>query len=310
MCKLAPVVTLAPAALEMLGMDYQLEVRSAEPLLGGYDVWAESWRLDSDRGPLVLRADRSVSPLTASWLSDVVRRAAAAGVPCCPPMRAANGAVALQIGDATLSVRAFVDGCCLDRDDPVQVRPAGATLGLLHRGLRGTLAGRPEPSPWDASFWPAADDPPTLRDTQLDAWHEAFTHGGDRQFARGVVHGDFWADNILWAAGSVAAVIDWSEARADVLACELAWATWEFGHDETSSELDIDRARTFLAGFRAVSGPWEPGLADVFIPLMRVALRLNARYSRDDPGDVKYNTALQRAFVQLRHQPASPLLDI
>jgi len=108
----------------------------------------------------------------------------------------------------------------------------------------------------------------------------------------------------------VAAVIDWSEARADVLARELAWATWEFGHDETSRELDIDRARTFLAGYRAVRGPWEPGLADVFIPLMRVALRMNARYSLADPGDAEYNTALQRAFLRLRHQPAAPLLNM
>lgn len=114
--------------------------------------------------------------------------------------------------------------------------------------------------PWCASpeqtpcFWSADHDPPTLRDTELDAWHDAFTHGGNGRFTHGVVHGDFWADNIVWDAGRVAAVIDWSEARMDVLARELAWATWEFGHDETSRELDVDRARTFLTGFRAVRG--------------------------------------------------------
>ena len=108
----------------------------------------------------------------------------------------------------------------------------------------------------------------------------------------------------------MAAVIDWSEARVDVLARELAWATWEFGHDETSRELDIDRARTFLAGFRAVSGSWEPGFGDVLVPLMRVELRLNARYSLADPEDVEYNSALQRAFVKLRRQSAAPLLDL
>lgn len=32
---------------------------------GGYDVWADSWLLDSDRGRLVLRVDRGVSPETA-----------------------------------------------------------------------------------------------------------------------------------------------------------------------------------------------------------------------------------------------------
>lgn len=122
------------------------------------------------------------------------------------------------------------------------------------------------------------------------------------------MHGDFWSDNIVWSAGRVAAVIDWSEARLDVLARELAWATWEFGHDG-AYELDVDRARTFLGGYREVCGRWEHGLADVFIVLMRVELRLNARYSLADAGGVAYNTALQREFVRLRHQPATPLLD-
>lgn len=55
-------------------------------------------------------------------------------------------------------------------------------------------------------------------------------------------HGDFWTDNIVWDAGRVVAVIDWSEARVDVIARELAWATWSSA-TETSRELDVDRAR-------------------------------------------------------------------
>jgi len=308
--RLAPMSKLALAIVDALRKRYQLEVGFAEPLLGGYDVWAESWRVESDRGPLVVRADRSISLLAASWLADVMRRAAEAGVSCCLPLSSSDGAEAFSTGDATVTVRAFVQGCDLDRDDPDQLHAAGAILGLLHATSAAALSARPSPSPWAACFWPADHDPSTLHDPELDAWHEGFTYGGDRRFARGVVHGDFWAGNLLWADGRVAAVIDWSEARVDVLARELAWATWEFGHDETSRELDIDRARTFLAGFRAVSGSWEPGLGDVLVPLMRVELRLNARYSLADPEDVEYNSALQRAFVKLRRQSAAPLLDL
>lgn len=300
---------LAPGVVEKLRAGYGLDVRSATRQHGGYDVYAESWRVETDRGALVVRADGGVSPLTACWISDVMQRAAEAGVPCRPPLSAAGGAAGFSTGDRTFTVRAFVEGCGLDRENAAQVRAGGAMLGLLHGALAGACIDRPAPSPWAACFWPADHDPPTLRDEQLDAWHEAFIHRGARRFARGTVHGDFWADNLIWNDGRVAAVIDWSEARVDVLARELAWATWEFGHDATSRELDIDRARTFLAGFRAASGPWEPGLADVFLPLMRAELRLNARYSLADPGDTEYCTALQRAFVTLRHQSASRLLD-
>lgn len=104
-------------------------------------------------------------------------------------------------------------------------------------------------------------------------------------------------------------MIDWSEARVDALARELASATWEFGHDDASAQLDPDRARTFLRGYRDVAGPWEPGLEDALIPLMRVELRLNARYSLADPEDLEYATELQRAFALLHGQPAARLLD-
>jgi Ser/Thr protein kinase RdoA (MazF antagonist) len=58
----------------------------------------------------------------------------------------------------------------------------------------------------------------------------------------------------MYAGGQVAAIIDWSEARLDRLVRDLAWATWEFGHDD-ALELDADRARTFLRGYREVRGP-------------------------------------------------------
>lgn len=275
------------------------------PLAGGYDVWADSWRVDSDSGPLVVRADRGVSVATARWLAALQRRSAAAGVPCCPPLSARDGRVAFRAGDATVTVRAFAEGSGLDRDDPAQVRAAGETLALMHHTGQGTLMARPAPSPWDAALWPGDHDPPALHDPQLDAWHAAL--GGGEPLARGVVHGDFWAGNIIWAAGRVAAVIDFAEARADTLARELAWATWEFGHDD-DHRLDIERARVFLGGYREVKGPWETRLDEVLIPLMRVELRRNARYSLADPSDAAYNTALQRDFDRLRRQPATPLL--
>jgi homoserine kinase type II len=309
LARLVTVIELAPVVVERLRTAYDVEVRGVRPLPGGYDVYAQSWRIETDRGALVVRADRGVSRLTAGWLSDVMLRAADAGVPCARPLHAADGAAAFSSGGATFTVRAFVEGCGLDRDDPAQLRAAGATLGRLHGALAGACRDRPAPSPWADCFWPADHDPPALRDGELDAWHDAFAHGASGRFAHGVVHGDFWADNVIWDAGRVAAVIDWSEARVDVLARELAWATWEFGHDEASRELDVDRARTFLKGFHAVRERWEPRLADVLIPLMRVELRRNARYALADGGDAEYATALQHAFVTLRHQSAARLLD-
>jgi hypothetical protein len=45
------------------------------------------------------------------------------------------------------------------------------------------------------------------------------------------------------------------------------------------------------------------------IPLMRVELRLNARYALADANETEYSTALQRAFGRLRRRSAEPILD-
>jgi Ser/Thr protein kinase RdoA (MazF antagonist) len=206
-------------------------------------------------------------------------------------------------------VRRFVDGVELDRDDPVQLQEAGMTLAVLHHALAGELRERPTRSPWHERSGPGDSDPPALRDPKLDAWQTAFTRAADKSLTRGAVHGDFWSGNILCADGRVAAVIDWAEARVDVQARELAWASWEFGHDPPTRKLDIDRTRTSLAGYRAVSGRWQPGLADVLIPLMRIELRLHARYSLTDSGDHAYGDALVREFVRLRCQHPIELLS-
>lgn len=293
----------------MLCSRYGLQVRTATALVGGYDTWADNWRLVTDRGLLVLRVDRCVPAQTAGWLSSVLARAAAAGVPCQPPMPALDGAQAIIVHEGTASVRPFVEGVNLDRDSPGQVAAAGATLRQLHQAVRGVTDDRPTHGPWSARFWPGNLDPPALRDPALDAWHQDFLARAPTRFGAGVVHGDYWADNLLWHADRISAVIDWSEARVDALVRELAWATWEFGHDPTSQRLDVDRARTFLDGYREVVGSWEPGLAEALIPLMRVELRLHARYTLADPGDTEYGTRLQHAFARLRGQSPAPLLE-
>jgi Ser/Thr protein kinase RdoA (MazF antagonist) len=304
-----PASARAQALTTALEAHHGVEISGIEPLTGGYDAWATSWRAETNAGPLVVRVDRGTSLRTSIWLGELVERAAEAGVPCCPPLRGVGGQVAFALGDAAVTVCRFVEGVPLDRDDPVQVRAAGSTLALLHAALSQPPSGRPERSPWDPARWAADRDPPALRDIKLDAWHARLNADGSRDLRRGVVHGDFWAGNLMWDAGRVAAVLDWSEARVDLLARELAWSTFEFGHDGTNHRLDAERARTFLAGYRAAFGSWEPRLADVLVPLMRIELRAHARYSLVDPGDIEYNTALQVAFARLQHQSATALLE-
>lgn len=120
-------------------------------------------------------------------------------------------------------------------------------------------------------------------------------------------HRDFCAENIRWANGRIAAVSDWRNAQLDIVARDLARAAWELGHDDDYN-LDIVRTKAFLSGYRVVQGAWDPDLADILIPLMRVHLRDYARTIRG--GDAEYSASLYRAFARLAHQDAGPLFDV
>jgi Ser/Thr protein kinase RdoA (MazF antagonist) len=119
--------------------------------------------------------------------------------------------MAFQAAGATVMISTFVEGVCLDRDDPQKVRLAGAALAGIHRageGLSGPAATRS-----------AADldqDSPDLRDSDLDAWHSDFIRRDACGMTRGLVHGDFWAENLKWTTGGEVAVIDWGGAHCDV----------------------------------------------------------------------------------------------
>ena len=289
---------------ETLRASYNLEPSGTEPLTGGWDVHVESWLVQSDLGPLVVRRDRSLTVASAGWLGEVLDVAAAGGVAVSRPLPTREGATGAAFEDHALTVRRYVEGRSLDRDRSEEVAAAAGVLARSHAALRAFERPRPDHSLWHPARWPGDDDPESLRDPELERFEAAVAT--DRGLAETVIHGDYWADNVVWSGGRVAAVIDWFEARHDKAVRELARATWEFGHGPEEEGLDAARARVFLAAYRDAAAGFEHGTAEVLVPLMRHELRLNARYAyrqadhEDDRDEREYADGLARAFGQLR----------
>jgi homoserine kinase type II len=65
---------------------------------------------------------------------------------------------------------------------------------------------------------------------------------------RGLVHGDLFAENVLWIGDRISAVLDWEMACTDVFAYDLGVAlnAWCYGDD-----FDPLRAAALLAGYRS-----------------------------------------------------------
>jgi Ser/Thr protein kinase RdoA (MazF antagonist) len=273
---------------------YGLRATAASRLPGGEE--AESWRLATPGGPVVVRVNPPERLLPeVAWVDRLVAFVAEATGLAVAPLPAGDGSTVFLFGDRTVSVSPFVAGAHLDPEDPAQLAAAGRALGRLHETLAGWPGPpRPAPGPYAPENLPAADDPPAIRDPALDAWLAGWQADREPTLARGVIHGDYFARNILVRHGQVAAVVDWYDSRVAAYARELAWSTWECCH--AGGELDAGRAGRFLDAYEAAGGPAPADALDELVPLMRDELRHHVRLVRNDAA---YQQELVRAFQDL-----------
>jgi homoserine kinase type II len=145
----------------------------------------------------------------------------------------------------------------------VDGRRVGAALGELHLAGRDLPAakGRFEPRDLErrldriaaAPFPEIARESAPLRE-KLGSWAAR----RDPTLPLGLVHGDLFRDNVLWASrdegAEICALLDFESASLGVLAYDLMVAVlaWSF-----RDALDLSVARAILAGYHAVR-PLEP----------------------------------------------------
>lgn len=199
-------------------------------------------------------------------------------VPAIPALPANDGSTTALVESRLLSVYPFIDGAHLDRDDPAQRAAAARLLAALHRAQSSaTFTPRPPAGPDAPASLPHPEDPPELVDADLDRWHAAVFDAG---LPRGLIHGDFYRRNLLWANGKVVAVVDWHEAHHDLVANEVAWCTWEFGKEESGRGLRLDRPGEFLSEYERSAGPLSAQEREALVPFIRWRLREEVRWAR------------------------------
>jgi homoserine kinase type II len=140
-----------------------------------------------------------------------------------------------------------------DQREAARCRRIGEQLARLHDLSSGFLHERPNPhGPGAVRRWlepleaGAAD--PELR-AALPLFREELEEaGGLPGVARGLIHGDLFADNVLWIGDRVSAVLDWEMGCSDAFALDLAIAlhAWCYGDGYVPA-----RARALLEGYRS-----------------------------------------------------------
>lgn len=273
------------AASEWMGRPLGVE----SLLLGGEE--AEVWSALSETERFVIHVSGTWrGPAEVSW-SHAVATQAATIVPEAVAPISTRGHTYFTWSGRVVAVFPFVAGEPADREDPKQVADAGRLLARIHRAL---LAWQPA-SPSVTFEHSVIDD--ELAESDLDAWWSSCL----QKVRHGVCHGDYYRRNVLVSDGRIRGVIDWNEAHVGPLIREVAFAAWEFGHDD-KMQLDRDRFQLFVDAYRSEASnlpDWEFDLVD---GAARIGLRDNIRYAahRGVSMEDDYQRRQRHAFEQLK----------
>jgi Ser/Thr protein kinase RdoA (MazF antagonist) len=200
-------------------------------------------------------APRDGRPLAAGLA--IARRVEQAGIPAGAPEPAADGQLAVDVGDAWLALLTWVPGHELTGEDDTGQELIGRTLAQVHRALVGFEVPDAQRFHWvdpDAAYL-------TLRKwlrPAITAALNALEEADPSRMARGLLHADpapgaFRLDPATGRCG----VIDWSYAIDGPLLYDLASAVMYAGGPEEAQAL----IGAYLAAGMLTAGEVRHGLA-------------------------------------------------
>jgi homoserine kinase type II len=178
------------------------------------------------------------------------------GYPCATPMTDRGGQMLKRVRGKPCAIVSFLPGLSVRRPSVAHCREAGEGLARLHlavQGFSGTRANDLGQAAWAAMFQGLADDAETLKPglskviaADLEHLAKAWPSG----LPSGVIHADYFPDNVFFQGGRFAGAIDFYFACDDALAYDIAIAlnAWCF---EPDGSFNITAARAMVAGYEA-----------------------------------------------------------
>ena len=189
------------------------------------------------------------------YFVDVMRWLAGHGFPSPTPTADRNGEVLKLLRGKPAALVSFLPGVSVRRPSAAHCREAGAGLAALHLAARGFPGHRPNDLghlAWVGMFAECGDGAERLRpglgetiagDLALltAAWPDGLPEG--------VIHADFFPDNVFFLGAKFAAAIDFYFACNDALAYDLGVClnAWCF---EPDGAFNFTNARALLAGYQ------------------------------------------------------------
>jgi homoserine kinase type II len=178
---------------------------------------------------------------------------AGAHVPAPVPDR--TGALFSHLNGRPAGLVTRIEGAPIETPSVDDCAAVGAALGELHRAsqtYRARLTNRRGPAWWRQAARAVRPFITGEQNALLSAEVKFQTGFGKVKLPKGAIHGDLFCDNVLFADGRVAGIIDFGFAATDFFAYDLAIAVNDWCATEEDGALDAERARAMVTAYHAV----------------------------------------------------------
>ncbi len=213
--------------------------------------------LETEAGRYFLTVyERRVRAEDLPFFLELLRWIAGRGFPSATPIPDRQGRLLNEVRGKPCAIVSFLSGLAVRRPTAAHCREAGAGLARLHLAAEGfprTRAndlGQAAWAPMFAGLGQAADDlKPGLAKT-ISSDLELLAARWPTDLPLGVIHADFFPDNVFFANGKFSGAIDFYFACIDAFAYDVAVAlnAWCF---EPDGSFNITSARQLVAGYES-----------------------------------------------------------
>lgn len=216
-----------------------------------------NFMLETSRGRYILTVyERRVRPEDLPFFLGLMQWLAAHGYPSATPIADREGRTLKSLRGKPAALVAFLPGLSVRRPTVAHCREAGEGLGWLHRaaegypGRRVNALGR---QAWEGVFAPLGEAADALKPGLAATVRGDLALFADRwpaDLPEGIVHADYFPDNVFFIDGRFGATIDFYFAAWDQLAYDIGVAVnaWCF---EPDGSFNLTRAQAFLEGYEA-----------------------------------------------------------
>jgi homoserine kinase type II len=234
--------------------------------------------LQTDRGAFILTLyEKRVAAEDLPFFLGLMEHLAEAGVHCPLPVKTRDGRALVELNRRNATIVTFLTGIALRRPDAAHCASAARVLADLHRrgeGFALTRANALGPKGW-RPLAEAIHGADTIEDgltalinTALDELVPAWPSN----LPGGVIHADYFPDNVLFVGNDVGGVIDFYFACNDAFVYDLAIMlnSWCF---ELDGSFNITKGQSVINAYRAARPLSEDEITALPVLMRGAALR-------------------------------------